>query len=1077
MNEDPSALSKEQLEQANIKLAELNARLEQFLENASDLVMLITPKLRLLYANPAWYALLGYTTAQARHSRVGEVVKRSYWREFVDTLYTLSPGDTVMFRTVLLSKSGVEIVVKASFSGRYDPATGALQEYQGILFDITAQEQSEKAQRIALGVAAIGLEVTRVSELYERVYTLLFHELQIDKFIVARKENETIFTIMHSDENPTHTVLERSFYYKKTLIDFCLTKDAPILYTQAELFEYALRGDFELPCPMGHGWLSVPFEMGNGQPALLALQPGKELDAFDPWHKELLKLVASQLAVALRKRQSEEALTRQSARLEAIFDSASHLIFTVDARRKLTGFNANFAATYVQITGSKPKLKTSPEALFSVAERKQFANLVDRALNGHSEHIQVHTEPNGHKPMEWFEVFANPIKLEGRYEQVTLIAHHVSAKKKAELQLIASERRFRNIYESFTDIYFKTDKAGRLMMVSPSVKDICGYEPASIIGKKISEFYIYRYSIKRSLKELLRKRRLRDFELVIVTKEGTMLTIVCNVRIFLDPDSGRLAYEGVARDMSSLRQANKELLEAKLTAERSLKVKDKFLANMSHEIRTPMNGVIGIIDLLHRTSLTEHQRDYVDTIRNSSQTLMAILNDILDLSKIEAGKMTIKRSSFNLPRMLSKVKTLFLQPAAAKGITLELDYAPHLPTIIRTDETRLIQVLSNLISNAIKFTEEGSVRVVVTESKQKGTNWELVFRIIDTGIGIAETNMPMLFGAFNQVDTGTTKAYGGTGLGLAISRQLIEGMGGQIQVTSTEGEGSEFSFTLPVKAGKEVEAQQVIELAHIDDVEFEPLSVLLTDDNATNRKVARQLLISLNMEVVEAADGFEAVWHCQRSEFDLILLDIQMPHQDGIESLHLIRNGDGKNTTTRAVAMTAYSMKEDRAKYINAGFDDYVPKPITRDSLAQMLSRVQGVVYKTSTQAVHYLEKPIEKAGSVFEITLQDFGADTQIIAQLVKLLGEDGLKQTYEEFAVEASELIQKLDGTLENALHVFHTIKGTAATLGLTTLAKPAFELEQQARTGNFTPDSELERVLRRDINKFANFTSHKR
>jgi hypothetical protein len=290
-----------------------------------------------------------------------------------------------------------------------------------------------------------------------------------------------------------------------------------------------------------------------------------------------------------------------------------------------------------------------------------------------------------------------------------------------------------------------------------------------------------------------------------VNKQGDIIQFICNIRLVFDTKAKAAAIEGVARDITKIKEANLELKQAKEVAERSLKVKEMFLANMSHEIRTPMNGIIGMIDLLEGTTITDEQKEYVQTIKKSSETLLNILNDILDLSKIEAGKMQLKKEPVRLRNVLEKIYALFSQQALAKNIKLYYHLSERLPEFFMIDETRLLQILSNLVSNAIKFTEGGgSIDIDVKKAKVHGKRYMLKCTVSDSGIGISPESTKQLFNLFTQLDTSTTKTYSGTGLGLAISKELTKLMGGKIGVFSTMGHGSSFWFTFEAEPTEKV---------------------------------------------------------------------------------------------------------------------------------------------------------------------------------------------------------------------------------------------------------------------------------
>ena len=488
------------------------------------------------------------------------------------------------------------------------------------------------------------------------------------------------------------------------------------------------------------------------------------------------------------------------------------------------------------------------------------------------------------------------------------------------------------------------------------LEQMFGFQPGGMVGRSTRVWYPDDAAYEaggRKVYEIINQGEMYWRDEQLIRQDGSLFWARITGRL-IDPQDPAKGVLGIMEDISAERATMEALRKAKEAAEATTRLKSAFLANMSHEIRTPMNAIIGLTHLALDTSLDDIQRDYLQKIQGASQHLLGIVNDVLDLSKIESGKLQLERLSVDIAQILRDVHAQLIDKAHAKGLALQLHIDPALPPRLMGDGLRIGQVLLNFGSNAVKFTERGQVDLSVRVQSHTDREVSLCFEVRDTGIGLSDTEQSQLFQSFQQADVSTTRQYGGTGLGLAISRHLAEQMGGAVGVHSEPGQGSLFWFTLtleraeeePAQAGSGPNARTPTSLSEARKTlaYLRGSRVLVVEDNELNRLLAGELLQGVGLVVDFAHNGQQAVDRLTRVEagsaadYRLVFMDMQMPVMDGLEATRQIRQLPDR-TPLPIVAMTANAMVEDSERCLAAGMNDYISKPFTPEALWALLSR------------------------------------------------------------------------------------------------------------------------------------------
>ena len=525
----------------------------------------------------------------------------------------------------------------------------------------------------------------------------------------------------------------------------------------------------------------------------------------------------------------------------------------------------------------------------------------------------------------------------GQVQFLDLVVEDITKQKEIEKDLSRSRELFKVIFDHSAAAITVTDKDEKIIAWNPFAEQMFEMTREDLFNKPVKDLYPEREWRKMRKLNIRKKGSLSGISTEVIKKDGALLDVDASISIIRDAQGNVAGSIGILRDTTKQRRIQEILLKAKMEAEEANSSKSLFLAKMSHELRTPMNAIIGMLDLTLDTGLSDEQHENLKVAKDAAGNLLRLINDILDLSRAEAGKITIETIEISLAEIVRSVCRGLQVLAQNKNLYLSWSVSDQIPPLMMGDPVRIRQIIINLVNNSIKFTHKGGVAVNVSMLGRYDQECDILFAIKDTGIGIPKDKQGRIFEVFSQADEQTSRRYGGTGLGLAISRKLAEIMGGRVWVESQEGEGSTFNVVVRLKiSATPVEVRSVtLATAKISAQEdVGRLRILLAEDNLVNQKIAVRVLEKRGWEVVAVNNGKESLEAISKTRFDLVLMDDQMPEMSGVEAVTIIRTEE-KQTGLHLpiIAMTANAMAGDREKYLAVGMDGYVSKPIDRDQL------------------------------------------------------------------------------------------------------------------------------------------------
>ncbi len=773
------------------------------------------------------------------------------------------------------------------------------------------------------------------------------------------KSSENYIVIIVEDDVSLNTLIQktlqrsnyntRGFYSGHEAIEWLKNNEhvATLLLLDYQLHEMSgeqlikiLRKDnIEIPFIIitGHGDEKTAVEMMK----LGALDYMIKDSSFIDLLPTVIQQVINHLDIEHKLNESQIALKKSEEKYRSIFENIQDVYFELS-------LNGNVLEVSPSIENmldiSKDKI-IDHSFFIDKKQEEEFLNLLHEKSVISDYEIYL-TKENGQKmPTSFtckyiFDHDGQPRKIIGTIRNIT-------ERKQAEEVIRHSEERYRILAENSSDMISKHNWDRTYLYVSPACNKLLGYDPEELTGFSAYNF-IHPEDVENMRKNhiLLLENRANSFieSYRIRKKDGSYIWFETNNQVIYNQNTN-LVQEivCVSRDITE-RKDKEELLKAKEVAERANKAKSEFLANMSHEIRNPLNAIIGMTRTLSKTSMTNEQEEYLNSINISSINLLSILNDILDFSKIEANKVELTFANFNLEDMFNSVIRPYEPLAKSRKISLTSQVKENTPGVLYSDEKKIVQILNNLISNAIKFTNEGKVEVIADCVKNNPENATINFIVKDTGIGVRKEDIPRMFDSFSQLDISTKKEYQGTGLGLSIARSLAKLMNGKITFESEYKKGSTVTLSLPLvmtDSDKYNYINSSNEQTLNNPVKDKIIKILVAEDDAINQLYLAGFLKSQGWLVDTAPNGLVALDKYQKNSYDIILMDGQMPKMDGFETTQKIRelekeNDDGSHIPI--VAITGYAIPGDRERFINAGMDDYVSKPIDENKLIEIIN-------------------------------------------------------------------------------------------------------------------------------------------
>ena len=743
-------------------------------------------------------------------------------------------------------------------------------------------------------------------------------------------------------------------------------------------FRYFLAG---LLVPIPVGLLQTSFERDTAVAIFLVVLFAVSMIVF---HRTSHNLLFGHLVQSAELARRERKAVQDGAYLDALLASAPVAIAVVDRDGRIRGTNPQFT-TLFGYDSAEAVGRDLNEMVVPRSEQGKASRLDQRARRG--ETVAVEAERR-RKDGTLVAVRATAGEVRGSGDGDVLVMYeNVGDRRRAEDALT----QLASIVQSSEDAIIGQTLDGTIATWNAAAQRLFGYTPGEAQGRPIAQLTpADRLDESTMILDRIRRGEHVDhFETVRLRKDGTPIPVSLSVSLTRDAAGRIRGFSTIARDVREQVVTREALREARDVAQRLAQTRSAFLANMSHEIRTPMNAILGLTELLLDTELAPEQRHSLTLVQTSAETLLTLLNDILDFSKIEAEHLQLEQIPFDLTHLLESTMSLLAVRARERRLELVADVAPDVPSLVRGDPTRLRQILTNLISNAIKFTHQGEVVVSATRLDTTDAQATIRLAVRDTGIGIPADKLGTIFEEFSQADASMTRKYGGTGLGLAIARRLVRLMGGDLAVASEIGQGTEFSFTVVFDTDPTPVAPGPPEML--------PLAgrrALVVDDNATNRRIVVEILAAAGVHVAEAVDGAAALEELRRAcregaPYELAVIDAQMPGLDGFQLATAVRE-DATIAETRLVMLTSAGQRGDGQRCRELGIRGYLPKPMSRSDLLETIGTVLAAPAPTRAETFVTRHSIAESRRRLQVLVAEDNPVNQEVAASMLRKRGHD---------------------------------------------------------------------------------------